>query len=79
MTTLDLIITRYGLLLTLDNIAELFHSGRDSMRMQVNRGTPLGQKLKTCQFRMGRRIYFRAQGVAELLETNETSSDGTAA
>lgn len=79
MTTLDLILTRYGVLFTLDNLAELFHARRDSIRMQVARNTPLGKELNACKFRRGRRIYFRAQGVAAILDNGDGANDAAAA
>lgn len=68
MSTLDLILNRYGLLLTLAQVGELFHRSPAAIRQALARGAGIGIDLKDAQVKKGRRIYFRAGDVAKAID-----------
>jgi len=68
MSTLDLILNRYGLLLTLDQVGQLFHRSPAAIRQALARGAGIGAELKDAQVKKGRRIYFRASDVAKAID-----------
>lgn len=69
MRTENILIERYGPYLTLEQLAELLHREpqalRTSLRLESHALAPLARKRR----KIGRRMYFRADDVADLIET----------
>jgi len=68
MSTLDLILNRYGLLLTLEQVGQLFHRSPAAIRQALARGAGIGAELQSAQVKKGRRLYFRAADVARAID-----------
>jgi hypothetical protein len=63
------LLTQYGPLLTLTHLAEVMHSTPGSLRMAMaRRRQPLALALAGTQRRVGRRVYFEARCVAEVID-----------
>ena len=71
MSTLDLIINRYGLLLTLDQVGQLFHRSPAAIRQALARHAGIGVELQGAAVKKGRRLYFRAADVAKVIDDGE--------
>lgn len=71
MSTLNLILARYGILLDLNQVGDLFHRSPAAIRQAIAREAGIGEPLKTACIRRGRRLYFRANDVAEILDGAE--------
>lgn len=68
MTTLDLLVKRYGILLDLAQTGELFHAAPGAVRQAIAQKRGLGIHLAPALFRRGRKIYFRATDVARIID-----------
>ena len=63
------LLTQYGPLLTLKHLAEVMHSTPGGLRMAIARQRqPLALALAATQRRVGRRVYFEAGRVAEIID-----------
>lgn len=65
------LVERFGHLLTLQQVAELFHRTPDGLRVSLGRNTDFSYSLNAAKRRIGRRIYFRASVLARLIEEGE--------
>ena len=72
MHTEKILIERYGPYLTLEQLAELLHrepqSLRTSLRLESHALAPLARMRR----KVGRRMYFRATDVADIMENQHT-------
>jgi len=68
MSLKEVLVTRFGPLMTYADMAALFRLGgtvaADAMRQRMRRDKVLGTQLRSCAVRLGRRTYFRADLVA---------------
>ncbi len=63
------LLRQYGPLLTLKHLAEIMHNTPEGLRMAINRRRqPLVVALAASQRRVGRRVYFEARRVAEIID-----------
>lgn len=66
------LLRNYGPLLTLKHLAEVLHSTPSGLRMAMHRKRePFTCALAGTQRRVGRRIFFEARRVAELIDQNQ--------
>ena len=71
------LLARYGPLLTLQHLAEVMHSTPGGLRMAIARKRqPLTRALARTQRRVGRRVYFEARRVAEIIDRHGSGSGG---
>ena len=68
MTTEQILIERYGPLLTMAQLAELLHRSSDGLRLTLRGGSDLAESLRQGRRKMGRRVLFRAEIVARILD-----------
>jgi len=68
MTTEQILIERYGPLLTMGQLAELLHRSRDGLRLTLRGHSTLATALTEARVRIGRRVHFRAGVVAKILD-----------
>jgi hypothetical protein len=72
MTLVEIIVARFGPLMSYEQLGELFgYSGPaagSAMRQRVRRDPKLGGHLQSATLRLGRRIYFRSDLVAASLD-----------
>jgi hypothetical protein len=75
MSTEEYLLSRFGPLMSLANIAELLNRSADGVRVSLYSDTDLSRKLKPTMLRIGRRVYFRTHQVKDVLELEpETGS-----
>lgn len=82
MSLKEVLVSRFGPLMTYADMAALFGLGgsvaADAMRQRMRRDKALGSQLQSCSVRLGRRTYFRADLVAEVIgELTHTGSRET--
>ncbi len=79
MSLKEMLVARFGPLMTYADMAALFGLGgavaADAMRQRMRRDKALGTQLRSCSIRLGRRTYFRADLVAAVI--GELTSPGT--
>ena len=59
MTTEQILIERYGPLVTMGQLAELLHRSRDGLRLTLRGQSSLATALTEGRVRIGRRVHFR--------------------
>lgn len=76
--TYQYLLQQYGPLLTLKQIAELLHSTPNGVRMAISRGNQtFAVGLSKTRRHFGRRVYFEARRVAELIDRDAEANDNT--
>ena len=74
-STHQYLLQHYGPLLTLKHLAEVLHSTPNGLRMAMSRQRePFTAALAETKRRVGRRIYFEARRVAELIDQDQEGS-----
>ncbi|HBX37376.1 MAG TPA: plasmid-related protein [Pseudohongiella sp.] len=68
MTTEEQLLDRYGPLLSLTELSELLKRSPDGLRIALRSQTEFAQKWNAAKRKGGRRVYFRASDVAELID-----------
>lgn len=68
MTTEQILVEKYGPLLTLVQVAELLHRRADGIRMTIRGNSEFANKMQTARRKIGRRVYFMAVDVAKLID-----------
>jgi len=68
MTTEEVLIGKYGPLLTLVEVAKLLDRSPDGLRVTIRTSNELGRHLLAARVKIGRRLHFRASSVAALLD-----------
>lgn len=79
MSLKEVLLARFGPLMTYADMAALFGLGgsvaADAMRQRLRRDKALGNQLRSCSVRLGRRTYFRADLVAAAI--SDLKQEGT--
>ncbi len=68
MTTEEQLLERYGPLLSLAELSELLKRSPDGLRIALRSQTDFALKWNAAKRKVGRRVYFRASDVAELID-----------
>lgn len=68
MTTDQILIDKYGPLLTLIQVAELLHRKPDGLRMAIHGNSEFAKTMRLTRKKIGRRVYFKAVDVAKLID-----------
>ncbi len=68
MTTEVQLIERYGILLSLDDLAEVLKRSRDGLRIALRGDSEFARTWCPVKKKIGRRVYFRASDVARLID-----------
>ena len=72
--TYQYLLARYGPLLTLKHVAEVMHTTPNGVRMAITRQRqPFAAELADAQRRLGRRVYFEARCVADVIDRRATA------
>jgi hypothetical protein len=68
MNTEQILIEKYGPLMTLVQLAEVLGRSPDGLRLSLRQDNELSRRLAPERKKLGRRVYFRAAGVARLID-----------
>ena len=66
--TEEMLVHRYGVLLSLNDCAALLNRSVQGLRVTLNTDSELSRKLKPARIKLGRRVMFRAVEVARVLD-----------
>lgn len=61
------LLDRYGPILTLEQLAEVFHRSPGGLYFTLSRSGEFADAINSARTKLGRRIYFRTSGIAEIL------------
>lgn len=76
--TYEYLLTHYGPLLTLKHLAEVMHSTPNAIRMAMARKRqPAAVALAEARCRLGRRVYFEARLIADVIDQGLASAPGS--
>lgn len=68
MSTEDLLVDKYGPLLSLPQLAELLKRSPDGLRLALRSESEFALQWNQARRKIGRRVYFRAPDVARLID-----------
>lgn len=68
MTTEEQLLKRYGPLLSLTDLSDLLKRSPDGLRISLRSQSEFANKWKPAKRKVGRRVYFKASDVAELID-----------
>src|SRR5690606_18917108 len=68
MTTKEQLIERYGPLLSLIDLSEQLNRSPDGLRVSLRSQTEFAEQWNAARTKVGRRVYFRASVVADLID-----------
>ncbi len=75
-STHQYLLVHYGPLLTLKHLAEVMHSTPNGVRMAIARKRqPFAVALSNARCYLGRRVYFEASRVAEIIDQRKENED----
>ena len=76
-STYEYLLAHYGPLMTFKHLAEVLHSTPNGLRMAIARKQyPMAIALEKAKRRVGRRVYFEAGRVAEVIDQGFTGTEG---
>lgn len=67
MTIEETLTAKYGVLLTLAQLAEVLSRSADGIRISLRTQNAWSDRINSCRLKVGRRVYFRTAGVAQYL------------
>lgn len=68
MQTEDRLAQRYGVLMTLGDLATVFKRSQDGLRMTMHSKSELGRQLSRAKLRIGRRVHFKTADIAKIID-----------
>lgn len=78
MTTEEILVARFGPLLTRLQVAEILDRSAEGLRLTERGDSDLGRKLRAARVKIGRRVHFRVSSIAHLLDDNSSEVRGPA-
>lgn len=72
MTTVEILVARFGPLLTRTQVAELLDRSAEGLRLTERGDSDLGRKLRAARVKIGRRVHFRVSSIALLLDHDDS-------
>lgn len=68
--TEEQLIERYGILLSLEDLADVLKRSKDGLRIALRGDSEFARAWCSAKKKIGRRVYFRASDVARLIDGN---------
>lgn len=68
MSTEQVLVEKYGPLLTLIQVAELLDRSPEGLRITIRGSNALGRQLMSARVKIGRRVHFKVQAIAALVD-----------
>lgn len=72
MTTVEILVARFGPLLTRPQVAEILDRSAEGLRLTERSDSDLGRKLRAARVKIGQRVHFRVSSIAHLLDDNSS-------
>jgi hypothetical protein len=68
MSTSELLISKYGPLMTLEELAEVLKRSVDGLRVCLSKKSPFYGSICAARVHLGRRLYFSSEAVGAILD-----------
>lgn len=69
--TEELLVSRYGVLLSLTDLAALLNRSVDGLRITLSGNNELARQIRPAKVKLGRRVMFKAAELAKFLDGAE--------
>lgn len=69
--TEELLVARYGVLLSLPDLARLLNRSVEGLRITLNTNNELAARLRPAKVKLGRRVMFKATELAKFLDETQ--------
>lgn len=63
----EILTDKYGPFLSIKQLAEVLDRSPNGLRISLQQDGPVSKKLKSAKTRVGRRVYFNAVSIAEIM------------
>lgn len=73
--TAEVLLNRYGPLLSINDLASLLQRSREGLRLTLRGSSPLAQQLGTARVKIGRRVHFKTLAVAAVIDGASAPAD----
>ncbi len=70
----DILIKKYGPFLSINQLADALDRSPEGLRITLMRDSEVSRQFQCARSKIGRRVYFNAVSVAEIMTTNATST-----
>lgn len=70
MTIEEVLLNRYGPLLSVNQLASILDRSPDGLRISLRTASAWSAKINATRLKIGRRVYFRTSQVADMLGDN---------
>lgn len=70
MTTEEMLVQKFGVLLTMEDCATLLCRSVDGLRVTLGGDNDLARKLRPARVKLGRRVLFKASVLGQILDNN---------
>lgn len=67
-TTEQILVSKYGPLLTLVQVGELLNRSADGLRMSLRGDSNFAKRMQSARRKIGRRLYFKAVDLAKIID-----------
>lgn len=70
MSTEQLLLEKFegSPLLSIEQVATIFHRSKDGLRITLSGNSDLANKLNRTRLKIGRRVYFKTEEIARLID-----------
>ena len=68
ITTAELLVNKYGVLLSLETTAQLLNRSKDGLRVSLSRQSDIAEQLNKAKVKLGRRVLFKTAVLAEIID-----------
>lgn len=68
MSTADILVSQYGPLLTIAQLAGILDRSTDGLRISLRSQNPFSHAVNAARIRLGRRVYFSTTKIAAIIE-----------
>ncbi|MCY3770076.1 MAG: hypothetical protein OXG56_12040 [Gammaproteobacteria bacterium] len=70
-STLNYLENKFGPLMPLEGLAEILDRSPQGLRVSLHSSSPLSDSINATKCRLGRRIYFRTEAIAALIDSDD--------
>jgi hypothetical protein len=68
VSTADILVSQYGPLLTIAQLAGILNRSTDGLRISLRSQNPFSRAVNAARIRLGRRVYFSTTKIAAIIE-----------
>lgn len=68
MSTAEILIDQYGILLSLEDLAAILGRSKEGLRVSLRSQSHFSQAVNAARIRLGRRVYFSTTKIAAIIE-----------